>query len=153
MIYTLLQLGALLFTFEAAFFLASGNLVMSARTIGEISRTTHLGYNARLVHSLAKQTADSWIGVVLLLAAFFLQIAAHLRGPVMSDIGPGDPTGTAIALAIGLAVFGASWVSSKLYASRIEGEATEILRARTKDLALQAKGHSRSKPEAGGPAG
>jgi hypothetical protein len=153
MIYALLQVGALLFTFEAAFFLAWGNLVMSARRIAELSCTTHFGYNARLVHSLAKQTADSWIGVVLLLAAFFLQIAAHLRGPVMSDIGPVDSTGTAIALAIGLAVFGASWVSSKLYTARIQREATEILRARTKELTLQAEGHSRGRPDAGGPAG
>ena len=142
MIYSSLQVGALILTLEAAFFLARASIVLDARSIAQLSRTTHQGYNTRLVHSLAQQTADSRIGVLLLVAAFAVQIAAQWRGPFISDIGPADLTGAAIAIVMSLLVFGASSVSSKLYASRIEGEAAEILTASTKDPTPQTRPQS-----------
>jgi hypothetical protein len=142
MIYSLLQVGALMLTLEAAIFLARGSLVMDARTIAELSRITHRGYNAPLVRSLAKQTADSRVGVVLLLAAFLLQLTGQLHGPVMSDIGPADPTGIFIALVIGVAALAAACVSSRLCAIGIAREALGIFQMKTDEAAPDEKPRS-----------
>jgi len=70
---TFIQITGLVLTLEAALFLAKGNLGLSADTIAELS-STKWGHNLDVVRSLAQQRADTWIGVSLLLAAFFLQM-------------------------------------------------------------------------------
>jgi uncharacterized membrane protein len=60
-------------TLEAALFLAKGNLFLSAENIALLA-ATRIGYNPEFVESLAQQNADTWVGVVLLLSAFVLQM-------------------------------------------------------------------------------
>lgn len=73
MLRTFIQITALILTLEAAFFLAKGNLGLSAETIAEIS-STKWDYNSNVIRSLAQQRADTWIGVVFLLLGFVLQM-------------------------------------------------------------------------------
>ncbi len=73
MIRSFIQISSLVLTLEAAIFLAKGNLGLSAHAIAEIS-ATKWNYNADLIASLAQQRADTWVGVVLLLGAFSLQM-------------------------------------------------------------------------------
>ena len=73
MIRTFIQISSLLLTLEAAFFLAKGNLGLSAEMIAELS-STKWNYNSNIVDGLARQRAETWIGVVMLLAAFTLQM-------------------------------------------------------------------------------
>jgi hypothetical protein len=77
MIRTFIQITSLVLTLEAAIFLAKGNLGLSPQAIAEIS-STKWDYNSDLISSLAQQRADTWVGVVLLLGAFFLQMANAL---------------------------------------------------------------------------
>lgn len=60
-------------TLEAALFLTKGNFGLSADHIALLA-ATRIGYNLELVESLAQQSADTWVGVALLLLAFLLQM-------------------------------------------------------------------------------
>lgn len=71
--YTFIQVAALYLTLSSAVFLLKGNLSLSPQSIAELS-STKVGYNMTIATSLAKQNADTWIGLVLLLVAFFLQM-------------------------------------------------------------------------------
>ena len=73
MLRTFIQITGLALTLEAAAFLAKGNLGLSAESIAALS-STKVGYNPDVIRSLAQQRADTWIGVVLLLLAFTLQM-------------------------------------------------------------------------------
>ena len=77
MVRTLVQMTALILTLEAAIFLARGNLGLSAQVIAELS-STKWGYNLDVAKSLAGQRADTWIGLVLILIAFILQLVNSL---------------------------------------------------------------------------
>jgi hypothetical protein len=73
MIRTFIQIASLVLTLEAAIFLAKGNLGLSAQAIADLS-STKWGHNDDLIATLAQQRADTWVGVVFLLLAFFLQM-------------------------------------------------------------------------------
>ena len=73
MIRTFIQITSLFLILEAAFFLAKGNLGLSARAIAELA-STKWDFNPDLIANLAQQRADTWIGVLLLLIAFALQM-------------------------------------------------------------------------------
>jgi hypothetical protein len=73
MLRTLIQIAALYLTLGSAVFLLKGNLALSPQSITELS-STKIGYNMEIATNLAKQNADTWIGLVLLLIAFFLQM-------------------------------------------------------------------------------
>lgn len=77
MLRTLIQITALALTLESAIFLARGNLGLSAEVIAQLSRTGW-GHNLDVAKSLSKQRADTWVGVVLLLIAFGLQLGNTL---------------------------------------------------------------------------
>ena len=77
MIRTFLLVAGLVLTLEAALFLAKGNLGLSAETIAQLS-STRWDYSTDVVRNLATQRADTWVGVVLLLAAFGLQLGNAL---------------------------------------------------------------------------
>lgn len=70
---TFIQITGLILTREEAVFLAKGNLGLSAETIAELSSTKY-NYNSGVINSLVQQRADTWIGVILLLLAFSLQM-------------------------------------------------------------------------------
>ena len=69
MIRTFIQVVGLVFTLEAAVFLAEGNIGLSAENIAQMA-STKLGSNPEVVRSLAQQRADTWIGFSFLIAAF-----------------------------------------------------------------------------------
>ncbi len=73
MLPTLIQIAALCLTLVSAVFLLKGNLALSPQLITELS-STKIGYNMDIATNLAKQNADTWIGLLLLLIAFFLQM-------------------------------------------------------------------------------
>ena len=73
MIRSFIQIASLSLTLEAAFFLAKGNLGLSATTISELA-SAKWDFNADLIANLSQQRADAWIGVLLLLSTFALQM-------------------------------------------------------------------------------
>ena len=85
-IRTFIQIASLVLTLEAALFLAKGNLGLSAENIALLAATRY-DFNPNLVDSLAQQQADTWIGVVLLLIAFILQISNTLWPIRIGDFG------------------------------------------------------------------
>lgn len=77
MLRTFIQVTGLILTLEAAIFLAKGNLGLSAGAIAQLS-SAKWDYNADLIQNLAQQRADTWVGVLLLLLAFALQMGNAL---------------------------------------------------------------------------
>jgi len=86
MLRTFIQITALTLTLEAAIFLARGNLGLSVEVIAQLARTGW-GYNLDVAKSLSHQQADTWIGVILLLAAFGLQMGNTLWPMRWKDFG------------------------------------------------------------------
>ena len=128
MLHTLYQVGALVLTAESALFLARGNLVLSPTVIAQISGT-YFGYNRHLVDSLARQAADTWVGVFLLFGAFALQLAAQWRGPQIRDLGPADRRGVASAVAAGILLLAGAHFASRGVADYFSEEAHAELQA------------------------
>ena len=125
---TFIQVTALLLTAEAAFFLARGNLGLSSLVIAELS-AMKLGHNPDVVRSLSVQTADTWVGVVLLLVALLLQLGNALW-PMRWDDFHVNRRGQILALIFCIGVFGISWWASQSYAHRIETQVQEIVSER-----------------------
>jgi hypothetical protein len=63
----------LVFTLEAAFFLAKANIGLSAEHIAELA-STEWDYNPNVVRGLAQQRADTWVGFIFLIAAFVMSL-------------------------------------------------------------------------------
>jgi hypothetical protein len=63
----------LVFTLEAAFFLAKANVGLSAEHIAELA-STKWDYNPDVVRGLAQQRADTWVGFTFLIAAFVMSL-------------------------------------------------------------------------------
>ena len=77
MIRTLVQGTALILTIEAAYFLVRGSLVLSVTAIAELSETKW-DHSLEIARSLTTQQADAWVGIVLLLIGFTLQMVNAL---------------------------------------------------------------------------
>ena len=130
MIRTFIQIMSLILTLEAAIFLARGNLGLSAKVIAELS-STKFGYNSAVIGSLASQRADTWVGVVLLLFAFGLQLWNSLWPMRIGDFSI-NPWGVATAVVLGIAVgFGAN-VYSKYLSRTTDTQVREILDSRVR---------------------
>lgn len=127
--WTFIQVSALILTLEAAFFLAKGNLGLSAETIAELS-STKWNYNKDTVTNLAAQRADTWVGIVLLLAAFALQMW-NLLWPMRGDDFDVDVKGVLIAIVFGVLVLVASFLVSSKVAQITEARVLGILRRQT----------------------
>lgn len=84
MIRTFIQVMAFILTLEAAFFLAKGSLGLSGKVIAELS-SAKWDFNSNLVENLAHQRVNTWVGVILLLVAFGLQMANALWPMRWSD--------------------------------------------------------------------
>lgn len=125
MFRTFLQITSISLTLEAAFFLAKGALGLSAETIAELS-ATKLGYNSGVIKSLASQCADTKIGVILLLAAFVLQLWNALLPFRWVDL-EAHKGATIYALVFAVVIgFGAYFLSHEL-ASNTENRVKQIL--------------------------
>ena len=122
---TFIQITALVLTLEAAFFLAKGNLGLSARVIAELS-AMKLGHNPDVVRGLSVQRADTWVGVVLLLSALLFQLWNALWPLRIGDFGV-NREGVILSLVFCAIVFGISWWVSHSYAGRTEAQVQEII--------------------------
>src|SRR3989304_2125337 len=103
MIRTLIQISAIIFTLEAAWFLLQGNLGLTVKDIAEVA-STKLNYNPDVVKSLSRQKADSWVGFLLLLGAFFLQLSNGLWAIRWKDFAV-NRNGVILSVIIGALVF------------------------------------------------
>ncbi len=73
MLRTFIEIMALILTLESAIFLTKGNLSLTPDVVAELA-TTKFDYNENIIGVLSGQCADTWVGVVLLLSAFTLQL-------------------------------------------------------------------------------
>jgi hypothetical protein len=127
-IRTFIQTAALVVTLEAALFLAKGGLGLSAEDIALLS-ATRIGFNPELIDSLAQQQADTWIGVVLLLFAFLLQMWNALWPLRIGDFGV-HKGGALCALGFSIVLGVGAFYLSKQMASNAAERARTILKAR-----------------------
>jgi hypothetical protein len=74
---TFIQISSLVFTLEAALFLARAGLSLSPAAIAELA-ATKWEYNFELAVSLAAQRADTTVGLTLLVIGFALQLGNAL---------------------------------------------------------------------------
>jgi hypothetical protein len=72
MVENVVQVLALLTTLESAFFLAEGNLGLTAKDIAKLAGD-YYNYSPTVAKNLAGQRADTWAGMVLLPLPFLLQ--------------------------------------------------------------------------------
>ena len=113
MIRTFIQISSLFLTLEAALFLAKGNLGLSARAIAELA-SAKWDFNADLISNLSQQRADTWIGVLLLLIAFALQIVNAMWPMRWSDFTV-HKGATVYAVVISIVIgFGAFYLSKQV---------------------------------------
>ncbi len=125
MLRTFIQITSLILTLESAVFLAKGNLGLSTETIAELART-RLDYNAPVVTSLAEQRGDTWVGVILLLLAFGLQMANTLWPMSWNDFNI-NRRGALCALLVSVLVGLASYYLSAELSRRTEIRVKKIL--------------------------
>lgn len=125
MLRTFIQVAALVLTLESAIFLTKGNLGLSAKLIAQLA-STKWNYNFDVARSLSTQRADTWIGVILLLAAFGLQMWNSLWPMRIGDFAV-DKTGVLVALVVCAIVFVGCLLLSNRIASVTEEAVKGIL--------------------------
>lgn len=126
---TFIRFTSLVMTVEAAIFLAKGNLFLSAENIALLA-ATRIGYNPELVASLAQQSADTWVGVILLLIAFLLQMWSAFWTVRYDDLTGTHRGGIVSALVFSLALGIAAFAISERIAENTAARVKIILRAR-----------------------
>jgi hypothetical protein len=125
-IRTFIQTAALIVTLEAALFFAKAGLGLSAENIALLS-AIRIGFNPELVDSLAQQQGDPWVGVVLLLFAFLLQMWNALWPLRIGDFGV--QKGGALCVLVFVVVLGVgAFYLSKQMASNAAERARTILK-------------------------
>lgn len=103
---TFFQSVAVLLPLAASAFLLRSNLGLSAEAIAEIA-STHWDGNLRAGESLARQQADSRVGLGLLCLGVAAQLRAVLHDPAWQDFGPSWPAfGAGLAVVAVLAAVG-----------------------------------------------
>jgi hypothetical protein len=129
MIRTFIQITALILTIESAYFLLQGNLSLSPRDIAEVA-STKLGSNPDVVKSLSKQKGDSWVGLALLLSAFFLQLTNSLWEMSWKDFAV-NKYGIILSIIIGILIFIGCHFVSKHITEKTQVEVESILKKRS----------------------
>ncbi|MBN2313772.1 MAG: hypothetical protein JXM79_07565 [Sedimentisphaerales bacterium] len=87
MIRTFIQMSAMILTLAATFFLLKANLGLTPKMIAKLS-IPHTDYlSDEFVMSLSKQSADTRVGVALLLLSFTLQMVNSLWPLRWKDFG------------------------------------------------------------------
>lgn len=126
MLRTFIQTTALVLTLEASWFLLVGNLGLDVKMIAELA-STKWGYNTEIAKTLAKQNSDTWMGLLLILVAFGLQLANSLWEMGWDDFAV-NWKGVMLALFVGLITFFVCGAVSKRIADRKSKAAIEILK-------------------------
>ena len=101
MLKTFLQRTAVLLASAASFFLAKGYSGLTPDVISKLSRTM-FGYNHHAFESLTRRSADTMIGLRLLIISLIFQIIYLLWPLTIDDIG--DVNGRGILLSIGFCI-------------------------------------------------
>ncbi len=127
MIFSILQLTAILLTFVSAYFISKANLGLSSKAIAELAVTKYAA-NLELAKSFATQNGDNWVGVVALLLS--------LAGQIFVTFFPHNETFT-IDLPVGVIALGVTALTtfilgkySAMRSRKLAQEAEEIIRAR-----------------------
>jgi hypothetical protein len=122
MIRTFIQVGSLVLTLEAAFFLAKSGLALSPGAIAGLASVGY-GYSLHLIDNFAAQRADTFVGVALLLLGFILQLintlwpfrwedfAVHRGAAIYAFI-------LAVVIGIGAHYFAREWAASTATAAK-----------------------------------
>ena len=122
------RVTAIIVVLEAAFFLAKGNLGLSADLIAELSATKY-GYNLSVARNIAEQNANSYVGIVLVILSAVIQMLA-----LSSIEGLGSPRidfmiiGTSIVISV--IFFLLAYLIARLKANRIYRRAESILNSK-----------------------
>jgi len=104
---------ALILTLGASLFLLKSNLGLTPKTISKIS-STYWNYNKSVVKEFAQQSADTRVGVILLLLAFILQLINALWPIRWKDLGI-DWYGVLVSIGFCIIVLSlAHWYTNKL---------------------------------------
>src|SRR3990172_10150950 len=117
MIFTAIQLTALLLSVESVFFFSSIYLSLTPKAI-VLQCRMQWDVNEALVESLCKQTINSWTGSILLGLSVALQIVALWIGANLDELGSANPMGLVIGFIIGAIIFWTAWELNKYYSVR-----------------------------------
>jgi hypothetical protein len=115
---TFIQLFALFSTAESALFLARGSFALSPSDIGALSGT-YVGGNPVMMASLAQQTADYRVGIVLLVVALSLQMANTLWPMRPADFQV-SRNGALLAFGVAVVLLVAAWWFADWHAKSLE---------------------------------
>ncbi len=120
---TIFQLLAILIGLEAAFYISKASLAMTPETIAFLSGT-YYGFNENMVRSLARQNADNWTGIILLVISVIIQAAI----PITSGLPATNFVwSAAAALAVAAVVFLVATRLSRRRAQRLRSSAQAII--------------------------
>lgn len=122
-----IQVSALVLTLEAALFLAKGNLGLAPKVIAELA-TTKWSYNLDVARSLSMQAADTWVGFVLLLTGFVLQMVNSLWPMRWKDFAV-SRLGVIVGLGVSAVALGVAYSVSCFVMQRTEAQVIQILSA------------------------
>jgi hypothetical protein len=114
MLRSFLQMTGIILTLLASIFLLRANIGLTPEIIAKLSRTMY-GYNSAVAATLAQQSVDTWVGLILLLIAFSLQMINLLLPLTIDDIG--SPNRKGILISVGCCVifiFIILWYSNKI---------------------------------------
>ena len=127
MLRTFLQISAIILTLEAAWFLLRGDVGISVAQIAQLA-STKWDYNSDVVVSLSKQKANSWVGLLVLLLAFVIQLSNSLWPMRWADFSV-DRNGVWCSVIFGAIVLFFGNVTATRKASNISDNALMLLSA------------------------
>jgi len=129
MFRTFIQMLAMILTLEASFFLLKTNLGLSPQIIAELS-VPRYGYHEEILKSLSCQSADTRVGLILLLVSFALQMGNALWPLRWSDFNI-DLRGVFISLICGVIVFAAGYWYSRSLSKTLYEESTQLVKTKS----------------------
>jgi hypothetical protein len=127
MIRTFIQMSAMILTLAASVFLLKSNLGLTPNTIAKLSKP-HLDYlSDEFVKTFSKQSADTRVGIVLLLLSFALQMGNALWPLRWKDFGI-DWHGVLISLGLCVIIITASDLYSRFLSKKLYKQSIEVIK-------------------------
>jgi hypothetical protein len=127
-----IQTTVIILTIGASYFLLKVNLGLTPDTIARLS-ITYFGLNKEVVKTLAKQSIDTRIGLLLLIISFVLQIWNFLWPLTIDDIGAINGQGVlfSIIFCTILLTF-AHWISKKI-SNKLFSKTMQVMKERREE--------------------
>jgi hypothetical protein len=126
MIRTFIQTTVIILTIGASYFLLKVNLGLTPDIIARLS-TTYFGGNEEVAQTLARQSADTRIGLYLLIISFALQIWNLLWPLTIDDIGAVNRQGVLFSIVFCIILLTlAHWCSNKI-SNKLFTKSTQII--------------------------